>query len=108
MSFYLVINQALKKLNQNVISVTRNTTSSLAKLSKVHIKAYVVYEGDSFNKPPRLSIIVEMLALQLLSLKLQSEIKLDLNTYKLYHPAGSIGQSLKNTIERIKYATRNN
>lgn len=86
---------ALLKLNNNLISVTRNSDSSLAKLSKVHIKAGVNKEGDVINKPPRLSIISEMLALQILSLKLQDEINLNVDNYKMYHPAGSIGKSLK-------------
>ncbi|WP_075878066.1 SIS domain-containing protein [Merdibacter massiliensis] len=79
----------------HIISCTGNDQSTLAKESEVCLKAHVDKEGDSLNKPPRASIIAEILILQTLSDVLQEYKKLDLNQYVKWHPGGSLGKSIR-------------
>jgi arabinose-5-phosphate isomerase len=79
----------------HIISCTSNAESWLAKHSEVCLLAHVDAEGDSLNKPPRASILSEILILQCLSVVLQNEKKLNLNQYVKWHPGGSLGKSIK-------------
>ena len=79
----------------HIISCTGNDQSTLAKESEVCLKAHVDKEGDSLNKPPRASIIAEILILQTLSDVLLEYKKLDLNQYVKWHPGGSLGKSIR-------------
>lgn len=79
----------------HIISCTRNPESTLAKKSKVCLQAKVEKEGDSLNKPPRTSVLAEILVLQCLSVTLQEYKKLDLEQYLKWHPGGSLGQSIR-------------
>ncbi|WP_238902789.1 SIS domain-containing protein [Clostridium sp. YIM B02506] len=78
-----------------IISCTGNGASWLAKHSEVCLVAHVNIEGDSLNKPPRASILSELLILQCLSIVLQKEKKLDLDKYLKWHPGGSLGKSIR-------------
>ncbi|WP_055666006.1 SIS domain-containing protein [Desnuesiella massiliensis] len=78
-----------------IISCTSNAESWLAKHSEVCLLAHVDVEGDDLNKPPRASILSEILILQCLSVVLQNEKKLNLNQYVKWHPGGSLGKSIK-------------
>ena len=83
------------KVNQaKIISISRSVTSSLSMLADVAICSKVDREGDNLNKPPRASIISEMIALQSLSILLQASKNLDIDTYVKWHPGGSIGDSI--------------
>lgn len=79
----------------HIISCTGNAESWLAKHSEVCLVAHADMEGDNLNKPPRASIISEILVLQCLSVVLQNEKKLDLEQYVKWHPGGSLGKSIK-------------
>ncbi|MDY3292534.1 MAG: carbohydrate isomerase, partial [Parolsenella sp.] len=57
--------------------------------------AGVKEEGDPMNKPPRASIIVEILMLQSLSILLQEDFGLDPKQYVKWHPGGSLGASIR-------------
>lgn len=85
----------LKKNHAKIISVTSKKDSWLAKQGDVVLLAGVDKEGDTLNKPPRLSIIAEILALQALSVALQSEKGLTLNEYVKWHPGGKLGESIR-------------
>lgn len=78
-----------------IISCTGNTESWLAKHSEVCLPAHVDEEGDNLNKPPRASILSEIIILQCLSVALQNIKKLNLNQYVKWHPGGSLGKSIK-------------
>lgn len=78
-----------------IISCTSNAESWLAKHSEVCLLAHVDVEGDNLNKPPRASILSEILILQCLSVVLQNEKKLNLNQYVKWHPGGSLGKNIK-------------
>lgn len=87
--------QTLIANGAHIISCTGNPQSTLAKQSEVCLVAHVDEEGDALNKPPRASILSEILILQCLSVVLQEAKKLDLNQYVKWHPGGSLGKSIK-------------
>lgn len=85
----------LIKNEAHIIGCTRNPESTLAMKSEVCLQAKVDEEGDSLNKPPRASVLAEILVLQCLSVTLQEYKKLDLDQYLKWHPGGSLGQSIR-------------
>ena len=52
------------------------------------------------NKPPRASILAEMVMLQSLSILLQNAKNLTLQQYVKWHPGGSLGASIKESGDR--------
>ena len=83
---------AVRQNGCKVIAVTGNPDSWLAKMADAKIIAGVKNEGGPLNRAPRLSVIVEMLALQCLSVILQSHRNLTPQEYVLRHPGGSLGK----------------
>lgn len=79
----------------HIISCTGNPDSTLAKAGEACLLAHVDEEGDSLNKPPRASILAEIIVLQGLSVVLQEAKKLDLEQYVKWHPGGSLGKSIR-------------
>ena len=84
----------LKNNGARIIGVSGNDTSWLAVESDVFLFAGVKEEGDKLNKPPRNSILVEIIVLQSLSIMLQEGKKLDEEIYVKWHPGGSLGESI--------------
>lgn len=84
----------------HIISCTGNPKSWLAKHSEACLLAHADMEGDNLNKPPRASILSEILVLQCLSVVLQNEKKLNLSEYVKWHPGGSLGKSITEEIQR--------
>jgi D-arabinose 5-phosphate isomerase GutQ len=84
----------LKKNGAKIIAVTGNKNSWLAKNADAALIAGVKQEGDTLNKPPRASILAEIIILQALSVSLQYEKQLNLEEYVKWHPGGAIGQSI--------------
>lgn len=80
--------------NGIVIAVSGGLESWLFKHSDLQLYAGVGQEGDCLNKPPRASILVEMLLLQSLSVLLQYRKQITKQDYIRWHPGGSIGQSI--------------
>ena len=72
-----------------------NPESWLAKEAEVALIAGVEQEGDSMNKPPRASILAEIMELQCLSILLQNEFGLDPKQYVKWHPGGALGASIR-------------
>lgn len=89
---------ALKKIGIGTISITGNEESWLAKNTDVCLFAGVKEEGDCFNKPPRLSILAELIILQSLSIILQENNNLSLEDYHMWHPGGALGKSLEREV----------
>ncbi|TVS98544.1 SIS domain-containing protein [Enterococcus durans] len=85
---------ALKKIGVKVIGVTGGVSSWLRENVDVYLFAGVLKEGDDLNKPPRASILAEIIILQSLSVLLQQAENIDLNDYYLWHPGGALGQSI--------------
>ncbi len=79
-----------------IIAVTSNKHSWLATNAHCTLIAGVNQEGDSLNKPPRGSILAEILILQGLSVMLQEHRELNPQTYVKWHPGGALGASIKN------------
>lgn len=86
--------QTLKKNGARIISITGKKDSWLAKNSDCFLFAGVENEGDSLNKPPRASILAEILLLQSLSVLLQEEKRITNKEYVKWHPGGALGQSI--------------
>lgn len=87
---------SLKKMGVKIIGVSGNRVSWLKENVDIFLFAGVQHEGDDLNKPPRISILAEVVVLQCLSILLQQEESLDLDKYYLYHPGGALGkQTLK-------------
>lgn len=84
----------LKKNGAKIIAVTGNKNSWLATNADTALIAGVKQEGDTLNKPPRASILAEIIILQTLSVSLQYEKQLNLEEYVKWHPGGAIGQSI--------------
>lgn len=90
---------SLKRLDAKIIGVSGGENSWLKEHSSVFLLAGVTQEGDDLNKPPRISIIAEIIVLQCLSILLQQEEQLDLDKYYLWHPGGALGESIKKSKE---------
>ena len=87
--------ETLKRNGAHVIAVTGNPDSWLAHAGEVALIAGVKQEGDQMNKPPRASILAEILMLQSLSIVLQNEKGLNPQQYVKWHPGGALGASIK-------------
>ena len=85
----------LKGNGVKIISLTGTPDSWLAEQGDVALIAGVKEEGDPMNKPPRASIIVEILMLQSLSILLQEDFGLNPQQYVKWHPGGSLGASIR-------------
>lgn len=87
--------ETLKKNGAKIIAVTGNPESWLAKSAEVALIAGVKHEGDPLNKPPRASILAEIVMLQSLSVLLQETRGLTPQEYVRWHPGGALGQSIR-------------
>lgn len=76
----------------NIIAITSNPESSLAKLAEVHIQAKVEQEGGPLNRAPRASVIAELIVVQQLSVELQESCDLSVKEYLQRHPGGTLGK----------------
>lgn len=85
----------LKGVGVRIIALTGKAESWLAKEADVALIAGVEQEGDSMNKPPRASILAEIIELQCLSILLQNEYGLEPNQYVKWHPGGALGASIR-------------
>ena len=85
----------LKGVGVHIIALTGNPNSWLAKEAEVALIAGVDQEGDSMNKPPRASILAEIIELQCLSILLQNEFGLDPKQYVKWHPGGALGDYIR-------------
>lgn len=89
--------ETLKSNGAKIIALTGNKDSWLANTSDVALIAGVEHEGDNMNKPPRSSILAEIIMLQSLSILLQNEKDLTPEKYVKWHPGGALGASIKGT-----------
>lgn len=87
--------EALKNNGAMIISVTGKKDSWLAQKGDIALIAGVEQEGDTMNKPPRASIMAEIMILQCLSILLQNEKALTPQQYVKWHPGGALGASIQ-------------
>lgn len=83
---------AIRNNGCKIIAVTGNEQSWLASFADAHILAKVENEGGPLNRAPRISIIVEILVLQALSVILQEKRGLTPQEYVQRHPGGALGK----------------
>ncbi|MDO3411125.1 SIS domain-containing protein [Saccharibacillus sp. CPCC 101409] len=86
--------ETLKRNGAKIIAVTGNPSSWLADRGDEVLVAGVKTEGDPLNKPPRASIVAEIIMLQSLSILLQDEKDLTPEKYVKWHPGGTLGKSV--------------
>ena len=84
----------LKALGIKVIGVSGGIDSWLQKHSDAFLFAGITNEGDPLNKPPRISILAEIIVLQSLSILLHQEAAIDIDDYYAWHPGGSLGSAI--------------
>ena len=97
------LNRAILTLKNNgarILSLTGFDDSWIAKQSDVHLNVFVESEGDSLNKPPRMSVLSTLFCMQCLSICLQSYSGLALEQYLKWHPGGAIGQTDSVSVNR--------
>ncbi len=82
----------LKKNGAVIIGVSGNPSSWLARASDVHLMAGVSEEGGPLNRAPRASILAEVIALQGLTVLLQSIADVTPQQYVSWHPGGALGK----------------
>ncbi|WP_018752922.1 SIS domain-containing protein [Paenibacillus sanguinis] len=87
--------QTLISNGAKIIAVTGNKDSWLANMGDVVLHAGVRLEGDPLNKPPRASVVAEIIMLQGLSILLQDERNLTPEQYVKWHPSGALGKLYK-------------
>lgn len=83
---------AVKNNGCKIIGVSGNSASWLAKQSDVHLFAGVKEEGGALNRAPRMSIVMETLVLQALSVVLQAHEDITPLQYIKWHPGGKLGE----------------
>lgn len=86
---------ALQNNGVRVIGLSRSPESWLSRTCDLALVTGVDQEGDSLNKPPRASILVEMVLLQTLSVLLQNAKGLTVEQYGKWHPGGSLGEACR-------------
>lgn len=91
---------AVKNNGCKVISVCGNPDSWLAEEGDAFLYAGVKQEGGPLNRAPRASILAEILALQGLSVVLQSVRGLTPREYVKWHPGGTLGHLRDNEKEK--------
>lgn len=84
--------EAIQRNGCDIISVSGNPESWLAKFAKVHLTAHADEEGGPLNRAPRMSILAETYVLQALSVVLQERHKQTPAEYVLRHPGGKLGE----------------
>ena len=87
---------AVKSNECQVIAVTGNLQSWLAKNSDACLFAGVNQEGGPLNRAPRSSILAEIFVLQGLSVALQTARGLTPQEYIKWHPGGALGHLREN------------
>lgn len=90
--------ETLKINGARIIGVSGNANSFLKNICDIFLFAGVNQEGDCLNKAPRASILAETIVLQSLSVALQYAKGLDVEQYLKWHPAGSLGKSIREGI----------
>ncbi|MCC0683057.1 SIS domain-containing protein [Clostridioides sp. ZZV14-6345] len=90
--------ETLKINGARIIGVSGNANSFLKNICDIFLFAGVNQEGDCLNKAPRASILAETIVLQSLSVALQYAKGLNTQQYLKWHPAGSLGKSIREGI----------
>ncbi len=91
----------LKKNKINIISITANKKSHLAKNSKFIIYTPIEKEACPNNLAPTTSSGIQLLVGDIIAISLMSLKKFDSKSFAKFHPAGSLGKRLTITVEDL-------
>lgn len=83
------------KYGVNLIGITNNTDSTLAKASNVFLQLPKASEACPLNKAPTTSTTITMVLGDCLAIALLKLHNFSENDFKKFHPGGSLGYSLK-------------
>jgi sugar/nucleoside kinase (ribokinase family)/D-arabinose 5-phosphate isomerase GutQ len=86
---------AIKEQGAEVIAVTGNRNSELARLADLVICAPVRQEGGGLGLAPRISVLAETFVLAGLSVALEVARGLTAEEYSRFHPAGALGDAAR-------------
>ncbi|MCV2525487.1 MAG: SIS domain-containing protein, partial [Candidatus Lightella neohaematopini] len=86
----LVLIPTLKYLKVDIISITRNTGSTIGKISKVNIYTNIMQEVCIFGLAPTTSTAAMLIIGDTLAITLSKVKKFTLNKFILSHPEGTI------------------
>jgi len=89
----------LKKIGSKVISMTGNTSSSLARYSDAVLDVKVAREACALNLAPTTSTTVMLAMCDALSVVLQKLKGFREKDFAMFHPRGSLGRKLLLTVE---------
>lgn len=90
--------RAIKNNGASVIAVTGKRESWLAGESRFCLFGAVSQEGDTLNRAPRSSVLVQIHLLQCLSVILQEAVGLTPTEYVRRHPGGALGNLRENEV----------
>ena len=91
----------LKLLKCNIISITGNTSSSLAKYSKITLDASVLREACPNNLAPTSSIVCALAMSDALAMAISSQNNFTIKDFAKTHPEGELGRRLLITVSDI-------
>jgi arabinose-5-phosphate isomerase len=91
----------LRRGDVKLISITGSTSNSLARQADIAICAPIEREACPFNLAPTTSALVTLAVCDVLAMLVQEELGFTRETYKKFHPGGSIGESLSLTVQDI-------
>ena len=91
----------LKVLKCNIISITGNLNSTLAKYSKFSLNASVLREACPNNLAPTSSIVCALALSDAIALIVSSKNKFSIRDFAKTHPEGTLGKRLLVTVENI-------
>jgi len=86
---------AIKDQGADIIGVTGNRDSDLARLADLVIYAPVRREGGGLGLAPRISVLAEVFVLAGLSVALEIARGLTVEEYSRLHPAGALGETAR-------------
>lgn len=91
----------LKKNKIDIISITANKNSHLAKNSKFTIYTPITKEACPNNLAPTTSSGIQLLVGDIIAISLMSLKNFDSKSFAKFHPAGSLGKRLTITVEDL-------
>ncbi|XTP68056.1 arabinose-5-phosphate isomerase [Parelusimicrobium proximum] len=92
---------ALKKRKLTIISMTGNANSNLAKASDVHVKVTVTKEACPYNLAPTSSTTAMLAMGDAMALCLMEMKGFGQKDFAVFHPGGSLGKLLTNSVKDI-------
>jgi arabinose-5-phosphate isomerase len=92
---------SIRKLGVEIIGITGNSQSTLAKFSKVVLDASVVVEACPLNLAPTTSTMVSMAIGDALAVATMSSKGFTADDFARYHPGGLLGRRLTLTLQDV-------